>query len=288
MMHRHVFGFLGLSISFVAAACAPDLVAPGAGGTGGAGGVGGMGGAGGAGGTAECTTNAECPDSECRVGGSCNSQGMCVYATVNMPGTAIGAQVYGDCKQRECDASGALTLADAPSDVYDWGNPCYMDGCSAWENPQPTTESCTTKWGKTGGLCSAFKCIECTEDIQCNGMKCATDIGKCVPTYCSNGATDTANGETDMDCGGPCVPCGAGKGCTKRADCEGDGVCFGGVCQAPSCSDTVRDGDETGTDCGGVCAKDMPNPKTCTEGVGCLVPGDCQAGLSCKSGTCEQ
>ncbi|MDI1446699.1 hypothetical protein [Polyangium sp. 6x1] len=257
------------------------------GGTGGGMGGSGNGGSAGDGGMSGCTDNGDCADSECRIGGTCNND-MCLYATVHMPGTPIGAQVYGDCKQRECDLSGTITQADAPSDIYDWGNPCYADGCSAWTNPQSTAEPCTTKWGKTGGLCSALKCIECTEDSQCNGMKCATDIGKCVPTHCSNGAADTANGETDMDCGGPCVPCVAGKACTKRTDCEGEGVCMGNVCQVPTCKDTLKTGDETGPDCGGTCAKDMADPKKCPEGVGCLVPDDCQAGLSCKNGSCEK
>ncbi|MDC0742381.1 hypothetical protein [Polyangium mundeleinium] len=287
MMYRHVFGFLGLSIFLLAAACAPELQTDGTGGTGGAGAAGGMGGTGGTGGL-ECTSAADCADNECKVGPSCNA-GVCEWTTVNMPGTPVGAQIYGDCKVRECDATGNVTETEIDGDFYDFVDPCYQDGCSAGASPQPDPgKQCTTKWGKVGLCGDAFNCIECAVDADCSGYKC-TSIGRCVPLHCLNGVFDSPSGETDIDCGGPCTPCAAGLKCNQRSDCEGEGLCIGSpkVCQVPTCSDAVQNGNETDSDCGGNCAEDVADPKRCSEGQGCLFPNDCAAGLSCKSGTCQ-
>ncbi|TKD02200.1 hypothetical protein [Polyangium fumosum] len=269
------------------AACAPELQTDGTGGMGGAGGTGGTGGTGGM--PPQCTTADQCPDTpECRIGGSCD-EGTCKWTTENLPGTAVGAQVYGDCKQRECDASGVITQADDPDDVYEWGNLCYKNACNAWETPVPESgKQCPTKWGKAGLCTDQFECDECTLDAHCPGGKCTPD-GRCVPLHCANGSLDAANGETDVDCGGPCVPCAAGLKCNQRADCEGEGSCGGSpkTCQPPSCNDTFKNGNETDLDCGGSCADDVANPKRCTQGQGCLFPDDCSAGLSCKAGTCQ-
>ena len=53
------------------------------------------------------------------------------------------------------------------------------------------------------------------------------------------------------DCGGlACPKCDDLKACGAAADCT-SGVCTGNICQAPTCADTVSNGDETDVDCGG-------------------------------------
>ncbi|MDI1437536.1 hypothetical protein [Polyangium sorediatum] len=247
---------------------------------------GGTDGTGGTGGMSECMIDSECMAGECRSGGTCNA-GTCEWATVNMPGTPVGTQVYGDCKQRECSADGAITEVGISGDEYDWGNPCYLDGCNAWNAPKPAGPvQCTTTWNKLA-TCIGLLCIDCMEDSQCPGAQCVEEIGKCVPLHCSNNSQDgvVPNVETDVDCGGPCAPCAAGLKCALRSDCEGDGQCIGNpkICQAPTCSDNIKNGDETGLDCGGSC------PNKCGPGMdgGCHLPSDCAAGLSCKKGKCE-
>lgn len=58
-------------------------------------------------------------------------------------------------------------------------------------------------------------------------------------------------------------------------------ACAEGTC-APSprasCFDRVRDGDETGVDCGGTC-------RVCTAGQTCSAPSDCESG-ACENGVC--
>lgn len=67
-------------------------------------------------------------------------------------------------------------------------------------------------------------------------------------------------------------------GCTAPSECP-SGVCSGGTCQAPACTDTVENGDETDVDCGGSC------PAKCLDGKGCIGQGDCASG-TCSAGVC--
>ncbi len=85
--------------------------------------------------------------------------------------------------------------------------------------------------------------------------------------------------ETGLDCGGSCPDCGPGGGCLTGADCT-SGVCVGNVCQAPTCSDGVKNGTETDVDCGGVSCPDCALNKLC------LINGDCLTG-SCNGGLCK-
>ena len=85
--------------------------------------------------------------------------------------------------------------------------------------------------------------------------------------------------ETDVDCGGvTCPACADGKGCTAGTDCTSkvcDTTATPTVCKKASCTDKVKNGDETDEDCGGAtCAK-------CALGKECKVNGDC------ASGTCD-
>jgi hypothetical protein len=64
----------------------------------------------------------------------------------------------------------------------------------------------------------------------------------------------------------------------RAEDCQ-NGVCLGGKCAAPSCSDFVTNGDETDVDCGGgYCPP-------CASGRSCVVNSDCDR-KSCSSGVC--
>lgn len=88
---------------------------------------------------------------------------------------------------------------------------------------------------------------------------------------CTNGITDGV--ETDIDCGGgTCPACGPGSACGSFTDCDSQ-VCTGNICQAPSCNDGIKNGTESGTDCGGTC-------------LGCATGGPCNAGSDCQSGVC--
>lgn len=56
--------------------------------------------------------------------------------------------------------------------------------------------------------------------------------------------------------------------------------CTGSDCVTPTCSDGVKNGGETGKDCGGSCTQ------RCGTAEGCSSDGDCQAGLVCAASMC--
>jgi hypothetical protein len=93
-----------------------------------------------------------------------------------------------------------------------------------------------------------------------------------------------ACGEDPGTSGDAIIPSGNPNGkdtggeCAKGFDCK-SGVCDGAKCAAPTATDHVRNGSETGIDCGG---KEAP---LCGGGQPCNVGGDCATG-SCESGKC--
>ena len=101
---------------------------------------------------------------------------------------------------------------------------------------------------------------------------------------CSNNQQSEVCGQTDVDCGGFLCgnKCELGLQCNQNSDCA-SGVCSDeGLCQAPTCEDGVRNGEETGVDCGG------PNCEACSQGGQCQEDSDCAGALVCSFGTCME
>ena len=75
-----------------------------------------------------------------------------------------------------------------------------------------------------------------------------------------------------------------GASCTGGGTCNASGTCV----PAPSCTDNMMNGTETGVDCGGSCAP----ARTCDTGAGCTVAGDCTSGvcsgtpMTCQAASC--
>jgi hypothetical protein len=65
------------------------------------------------------------------------------------------------------------------------------------------------------------------------------------------------------------------------ADCQSN-VCTGQTCQAPSCSDGLKNQSETDIDCGGTCAA-----QPCAVGKGCAVATDCITNRCGVTNLCE-
>jgi len=104
---------------------------------------------------------------------------------------------------------------------------------------------------------------------------------------CSDGIKNST--ETDVDCGGAnmahiCSRCADGKHCLVGHDCV-NGVCTGGVCGTPSCTDGIMNGGESGVDCGGqtMCPRCLPG-QGCTSATDC-VTATCGADMRCAQNT---
>jgi hypothetical protein len=107
--------------------------------------------------------------------------------------------------------------------------------------------------------CGGPKCLPCGPMkacmvyTDCFSKVCTGDV--CAAPTCMDNKQNGA--ETDQDCGGgTCPPCGNGLMCLQPSDCK-SGVCLPTAtnqpdrCAAPTCTDGVKNGDETGVDCGG-------------------------------------
>jgi len=90
---------------------------------------------------------------------------------------------------------------------------------------------------------------------------------------CSNVPTPDAG-----TCGLGCASlCPLGRVCLKNGDCA-SGRCFGTRCTLPTCTNGMKDGQESDVDCGGLCP-------TCGPGRACRLNADCTS-RTCVNGLC--
>jgi hypothetical protein len=179
-----------------------------------------------------------------------------------------------------------LGIDIGPLELKNWEFPIYE---KEWDRPRGGLGYCKPTCTNNGidgeesdidcgGGC-ATKCAigkNCKSTADCNNAYCSN--GVCGTDHCNNGLRD--GDEAAIDCGGTCGKCAVGKMCTKGGDCvtgfcavkpgTGGGI---GACTQDHCSDSFKDADETGIDCGGsTCAK-------CANGVASIASG-CMSGIS--------
>ena len=250
----------------------------GAGGEAGSAGTGGTGGTTGGtgGGSTACTGPEDCPgtDSDCRTR-TCEN-GDCGFDNA-AAGTEISDQTDGDCKVIVCDGNGNVTSENDDDDLPPTTSDCVVASCSggvASTENVAEGETCATM---DGNVCDGKgNCVECVDNAQCTGANEICDNNSCVVDSCANGQKD--NNETDEDCGGSdCDPCANGLDCIENSDCQSL-VCddTAKTCSAPTCDDTVQNGDETGVDCGGTSCL-LCDGDACTDDTECK-SGDCDTG----------
>jgi hypothetical protein len=164
--------------------------------------------------------------SSCGVSGVCNAKGACVECLGN-----------GNCND------------PTPTCVNSY---CAVGAC---QNQVPDV-------GETDIDCGGPICGPCIAGQVCKvASDCASKICEdafsgalfknCKLPTCSDGVQNST--ETDQDCGGMNCPgsskCDDGKHCALPTDCK-SGVCQTGTCHPATCTDGVKNGAETGIDCG--------------------------------------
>ncbi len=210
-------------------------------------------------------------------GGSCPAD--CSKGAVCSAGT--------DCLSGSCTGGFCTGLADAAACTL--SGSCNSGVCTAGACAAPTCTDTVKNGAETD-----FDCGGATCGANCGAGKVCGAITDCASNRCDGGICRTCTDgvksgtESDIDCGGVCVSGSAGKcaltkTCTVNGDC-GSGNCSGGVCAAPvyDCFNGVKDGNETGVDCGGTdCAA------KCLIGAICTLGSDCASGV-CTSGICAK
>ena len=104
---------------------------------------------------------------------------------------------------------------------------------------------------------------------------CSDEAAGTRPDGASDTGEDTKTDQRDAVDQGADVECATGADCPSGVCDENSGVCLG-----PSCSDQVKNGDETDVDCGGLICD------ACGENSGCGVDTDCVSGV-CTANVCQ-
>jgi hypothetical protein len=138
-----------------------------------------------------------------------------------------------------------------------------------------------------GGSCPACATSKkCKVGTDCQSKVCDPTLHTCAAASCTDGVKN--GNETDVDCGGgTCQPCVVGKNCGVGTDCQSK-VCDPTLhtCSMPSCTDGVKNGNETDVDCGGGTCAPCANGKTCGVGSDCQSK-DCDPTLhTCSAPSC--
>lgn len=209
---------------------------------------------------------------------------MCPDGTVSahcVPVTCIdtkrnGAETDVDCGGPTCDKCTVNQTCEVGTDC-DTGL-CAAGVCAAIAAP-----SCTDgikNAMETAVDCGGTACNKCALGATCAvaddclSATCAGGLCAVPPAVCTDGVRNGT--ETAVDCGGSvCPKCALGKGCSAGGDCL-SATCSGGLCVAPpaTCTDGIKNGNETDADCGG---------PTCNK---CTLNKMCSAGSDCASATC--
>jgi hypothetical protein len=172
-----------------------------------------------------------------------------------------------------------LTEAAPLEPVVDAGSEPVPPAVSA----PPATPACSAEVACPSGfacvdaVCAPSACAGSEDPSACVIAPC-TD-GSCAQPSCEDGVRN--RDETGPDCGGTlCGACAAGITCRSSSDCEAGAFCSPATqaCAAQSCDNGLRDGTESGVDCGGGCPG-------CEPGVACGSARDCGSGV-CADGAC--
>jgi hypothetical protein len=232
----------------------------------------------------ECHIDRDCPipSSVCRTTVCINNTCGARYASLGTPCQG-GLVCNGDgfCNANHCEDG----IQDMDETDVDCGGSCAASGGLCTDDP--VQQMCGENSDCASGSCAAQPL---------DGGVGALDAAGAGPLLCQHpSCTDgVKNGsETDVDCGGSCgATCRHLRPqqiCLVPGDCI-SGVCNaqapvgGGIdagsgtlwCQPPSCTDGVKNGNETDVDCGGSCGA------TCRHAgpqQTCQVPGDCISGV---------
>jgi hypothetical protein len=160
----------------------------------------------------------------------------------------------------------SIEMLQAKADKNYW---VWAEGaCAIWCNLPP--QVCADKTGA--------RHLAVCDDGTCN--KDGICYGTAPAATCTDGIKNGA--ESDVDCGDGCPKCAKGKACRYNTDCSSN-YCAAGICAdqpvvTPTCSDGVKNGNESDTDCGDGCGG-------CANGKACRYNTDCVSSY-CAAGIC--
>jgi hypothetical protein len=219
----------------------------------------------------QCNSPSQCPgdaDTECHTR-TCSASGTCGISLAGA-GTALTAQLAGDCKRAQCDNAGnAVLVADATDPPVD-GNGCTRDVCTG-STPSNPPESVRTPCAEGGGaLCDGHGvCAQCLVPSDCpsDGPDTVCRTRTCVAGLC----------DVSLGVAGTPLPIQILGDC-HRDQCDN----AGGTVSVIDNNDVFFDGNACTSD---VCAGGVNSNPPVQSGTSCAQNG----GLLCDgAGTCAQ
>jgi plastocyanin len=171
-------------------------------------------------------------------------------------------------------AGGSAPECTLPGDCPPTGNECINRTCVAGTCGTMNVSTGTPLANQTAGDCQTAVCngsggvssLPDDADINDDNETCTTDtcnLGIPIHTPVLVGTACNENGGAHCSATGTCVEC------TDNSHCLVTGYCdlTTNTCVAPTCSDGVQNGTETGVDCGGTCG--ACNNSACTQNTDC-------------------
>jgi hypothetical protein len=205
--------------------------------------------------TVSCGTNATCTNTNAASGTACTDSGGKV-----------------------CDGMGHCVACNAGADCPMPATACVTPTCSMGACGTSNAAAETTCTDNAGTVCDGSgHCVACVAAADCpaQSTKCITNTctgNACGTMKAASGTACTDNNGKVCDGNGTCVEC------NTTADCTGSNICTSNQCVPATCTDHVKDGNETDVDCGGACPG-------CADAKACMVAGDCLSGF-CKTMVC--
>ena len=225
----------------------------------------------------------------CGGGMLCDAEGACVVDAAceeNLGEQSDPAMGCGGPYCSPCDTGGTC-IKDSD---------CQSERCAGMEGAKtcqaPACDDGKVNGGETGKIddsneCGGPDCIPCPNDKACQRHS-DCQSGWCVDFVCVTGSCGNSMLEKPPEACDHSAPASAanplmlceGETCLLKESsaCQGNsqcasGICEDGECKAASCNDGVRNGTESGVDCGGM-----------SSGAACP---KCSAGSPCRKGDCD-
>jgi len=210
------------------------------------------------------------------------------WSFLNYCGHCEDSECLDICVNNACDVNGKKWC-----DSGSWSDVDYCDNCGNKDSSclvacqEDVCDTTANKRCSSGSWITTNYCDYCAlEDSDC-AISCAE--GECDTTNkkaCTNGKWNATTytdlcvikeiNVTIMTCNdhGNCT---IGFSCSRDSECD-SGSCADNKCVESTCSNGIKDSDETDIDCGGECDK-------CRSGRTCIINLDCSSNL-CDSGIC--
>ena len=228
-----------------------------------------------------CVIDMDCLSRYCNQAGNCTSDSI---LRICNDGVQNGMETSTDCGGESCVVLGNVCYEGqtCAADTDCATALCVGGQCTSCTNGlQDGDETDVDCGGRCGSTCDDSQI--CLQSLDCTSGVCFVGSISTSCASCFNSAQD--GDESDVDCGGSCAQaCSIGDSCSSDADCAIQNCDFStstceldaSVIPTLSCSNGVRDIDETDADCGYSC---VPFGMLCNVSQGCASGTDCVSGL---------